>query len=89
MEHYVRLAQEVITACCDEHRARPRDYVADESGDLEPELVSRLLHHAHELGNSLAELMAWLENSPDRKAGRTGRRRGAERYCPRYPDKIR
>lgn len=79
MEHYIRLAQEIINASCERHRPRPRDYTGGDAVDIESELRDRLLASADRLGHDLAELLAWLETRTDRRAGLLTDRRGRER----------
>lgn len=81
MEHYVRLAEDVISQRCDRAKPRARDLIGSHVRDTEAELVSRLMASAAEFGEALGDMLVWLESQPNRKAGILRDRRGVK-DCP-------
>lgn len=79
LEHYVRIATEIISSSCEVLSPKARDLVGGNPREIEAELVSRLKASAHQLGHALAELIVWVQNRPDRPRGAVTDRRGRER----------
>jgi hypothetical protein len=84
MEHYARLAQNIIDESVACAGRKLTEAIRERPGEREEELVDRLMAAATVLAAAYVELLSWLENATGRKAGVLGTRRGAERL-PRYP----
>ena len=79
MEHYVRLAQNVLDQAYEHRTKNIADVIRERPHTSESELLENFLSDASRLAHSFVELSAWLELRDDRKAGVLGTRRGRER----------